>query len=249
MYGDHNPNLPDEPNNPFEDEYYLLPCEEEIRLRAEQVQRDNQHALRHFVDVLGWETFGYPEIRQFLIPLLWHSPDIDPSWVAEACCMSVRDVSEIAESQPLMTFNCLDCGRELPVSSRRHLLKLNRILKAFCTDQTNTLLNKLLCNKCSNIREKQAEDQQHTDQLRQQALIREYRKGSYAERRQTEEWGILKKQVFRRDGYRCRMCNRGDLPLHLHHRTYQTYAQEKLEDLITLCANCHGFFHSVAEVS
>jgi len=122
VYMESNSDHRHEQNGFFEEETIVMPYEEEIRMRAEQILSDNQDALRHFVDVVGWETFDYPEIRKFLIPLLWHWADIDPSWVAEACCMSVRNVCEIAESQPSMTFNCLDCGAELPVRSRQHLL-------------------------------------------------------------------------------------------------------------------------------
>jgi hypothetical protein len=65
----------------------------------------------------------------------------------------------------------------------------------------------------------------------------------------SEEWEILKKEIHSRDGYRCRVCNRNDRPLHLHHRTYRGYAEESLEDLVTLCADCHGLFHAYSKVS
>ena len=211
--------------------------------------RDNQDAIRHYVDLLGWETFDYPEIRKFLIRLLWHWDEIDPSWVAEACFMSVRNVSEVAESDPLMAFNCLDCKEELPIRSRQHLIGLHRSLEAFCEGETDDHLFDLLCKTCQDLRHKRDKKQRRMDHQRQEALLAEYRKRPYPERRRTREWQILKKQVFCRDGYRCRMCNRNDLPLHPHHRTYETYAEERLEDLITLCAKCHGLFHSLSEVS
>jgi hypothetical protein len=64
-----------------------------------------------------------------------------------------------------------------------------------------------------------------------------------------EEWGMLKKEIHSRDGHRRRMCNRYTRPLYLHHRTYRGYAEESIEDLITLCADCHGLFHSYRRVS
>jgi hypothetical protein len=57
------------------------------------------------------------------------------------------------------------------------------------------------------------------------------------------EWMILKRQVHHREGYRCRLCGRDDLQLHVHHSTYKNYGEEKLEDLITLCSTCHERFH------
>jgi 5-methylcytosine-specific restriction endonuclease McrA len=56
-------------------------------------------------------------------------------------------------------------------------------------------------------------------------------------------------QIHRRDGYRCRFCNRNNGPLHVHHRTYATYAEERLEDLLTLCRGCHEYFHRLSEAS
>jgi 5-methylcytosine-specific restriction endonuclease McrA len=94
-----------------------------------------------------------------------------------------------------------------------------------------------------------AEEQRRLDDLRQQALLAEYRGRPYAERRQTKEWAILKKQVHRRDGYRCRLCGRADVQLHVHHRTYETYAEERLEDLMTPCRSCHEHFHFLSEAS
>ena len=77
----------------------------------------------------------------------------------------------------------------------------------------------------------------------------EYRARPYAERRQTKEWAILKNQIHRRDRYRCRLCGEGDVELHVHHATYNNYAEERLEDLITLCSVCHHHFHFRSEAS
>jgi 5-methylcytosine-specific restriction endonuclease McrA len=87
------------------------------------------------------------------------------------------------------------------------------------------------------------------DRERYQALLAEYRARPYAERRQTREWAVLKKRIHRRDAYRCRLCGRDDARLHVHHCTYANYGKERLEDLITLCAECHHHFHYLADVS
>ncbi len=87
------------------------------------------------------------------------------------------------------------------------------------------------------------------DHARLQALLAEYRKAPYAERRRSKEWTVLRSYVFRRDGYRCKLCGRSDLPLHLHHNTYANYAAERLEDLITLCEVCHERHHRLEDAS
>ena len=148
-----------------------------------------------------------------------------------------------------MTFNCLDCGRKLPIDDRQHVIEQYCSYKTFHKGQNQGTPRALLCAGCTKRKVEDENRQRIVDQERYRSIIRDHRKGSYGERRMKEEWGILKKQVHSRDGYRCRMCNRNDLPLHVHHRTYETYAEEKLEDLITLCAKCHGLSHSLSEVS
>jgi hypothetical protein len=138
-------------NDPFGEDFFLVPYEEETLAHAKQMLRDNRDAIHHYVDILGWETFDYPEIRKFLIRLLWHWDEIDPSWVAEACFMSVRNVCEVAESEPLMAFNCLDCKEELPIRSRQHLIGLHRSLEAFCEDEIEDHLFDLLCKTCIDL--------------------------------------------------------------------------------------------------
>jgi 5-methylcytosine-specific restriction endonuclease McrA len=159
--------------------------------------------------------------------------------------MSVRDTIETAEAESPIAFNCLDCGVELPIVGRQHLINRLRSYKAFHKGETQGIPRALLCAGCLKRRDKDDKRQRRLDQRRYRLIINDHRKGSYEERRMKEEWGMLKKEVHSRDSHRCRICNREDLPLHLHHRTYVGYAQEMLEDLITLCEECHFLFHTL----
>jgi hypothetical protein len=51
-------------------------------------------------------------------------------------------------------------------------------------------------------------------------------------------WHSLREACLARDGYRCRLCNCPDA-LQAHHRTYERFGREALNDLTTLCASCH----------
>ena len=237
-------------NDPFGDEFYFVPHEEVIRTRAEHVLRDNRDALRHFVELAIWEALDRPDHLKVLVSLLWHWEAVDPEWMAEACFMTVGDVRNLAESQPITVFPCLDCGTELAVRDRRHRIRLLRSVEDYCDkDVGDGPRAGLLCKTCQGQREEHAEQQRRLDGLRQQALINEYRARPYAERRKTREWAALKRQVHRRDGYRCCLCGGKDVQLHVHHRTYSTYAEERLEDLITLCGSCHWRFHFSSQAS
>jgi 5-methylcytosine-specific restriction endonuclease McrA len=250
LVGQDNPNSWGDQNDPFREEFYLVPHDEVLRERAEQVRQDNRDALRHFVEVAIWEALDNPELLRVLLSLLWHWEAIDPKWAAEASFMTISDLHDLAESPALMIFSCLDCGTEIVVRSRRQLIRTQRALDEYCKDETgNGVPNTLFCQACREQRKGHVEQQSRLDRARQEALLKEYRKRPYAERRMTQEWAILKKQVHRRDEYRCRLCGRDDVELHVHHRTYKTYAEERLEDLITLCRSCHEHFHFLSEAS
>lgn len=47
--------------------------------------------------------------------------------------------------------------------------------------------------------------------------------------------------------FRCRLCyaSESDFELQVHHRTYMRLGQERVDDLITLCAPCH---HGVTDM-
>jgi hypothetical protein len=249
MTVDHSSERWRDQNDFFGEDFYLVPHDEVIEVRIEQVAEDNQDALRHFVELVIWEVLDNPDLLKVVFSLLWLWEDVEPRWLAEASFMSVGDVRDLVDSQPVMTFNCLDCGSELKPMNRQHLLRMHHSLNAFRRDQDGDHLTDLLCKTCIAQRVEPVEDQRRLDDLRQQALLAEYRGRPYAERRQTKEWAILKKQVHRRDGYRCRLCGRDGVELHVHHRTYETYAEERLEDLVTLCRTCHEHFHFLSEAS
>ena len=231
-------------NDPFGEDFFLVPHEEETWARAEQVAGDNRDAFRHYVELLVWEVQGNPDLLRIAISLLWLWEDVEPRWLAETCFMRVGDVRDLAESQPIVAFHCLDCGEQLQARNRRHLIRMHQSLRALRKSELGgEHLADHLCKPCAGQREEYAEDQRRLDDLRLQAFLTEYRERPYVERRKTREWAILKRQVHRRDGYRCRLCGRDDDQLHVHHSTYANYAEERLEDLITLCGTCHERFH------
>jgi 5-methylcytosine-specific restriction endonuclease McrA len=164
--------------------------------------------------------------------------------MADACFMSVKDVRDLAESEPVVDFHCLDCGTHLEARNRQHLIRTHHSLTAIRRGEIDDKrLADLLCRTCSKQRADHAKVQRRMNDRRQQSILAEYRRKPYSERRQTQEWAVLKRQIHRRDGYRCRLCGRDDTPLHVHHCTYANYAEERLEDLITLCSTCHEHFH------
>lgn len=58
----------------------------------------------------------------------------------------------------------------------------------------------------------------------------------------SDTWRDIRDAVRRRDHYRCRVCN-SRRQIQCHHRVYpQVLGTEPLEDLITMCDDCHSLF-------
>jgi ATP-dependent DNA helicase RecQ len=54
----------------------------------------------------------------------------------------------------------------------------------------------------------------------------------------------LRQQILRRDGWRCQSCGAMS-NLEVHHREFRSHSgADTEENLITLCARCHGALHS-----
>lgn len=66
----------------------------------------------------------------------------------------------------------------------------------------------------------------------------------YADFLKTGYWKWVAWEVKRRDGFRCRVCNRSN-DIAAHHRTYKNHGNEHLhlDDLTTLCEPCHSRHH------
>jgi 5-methylcytosine-specific restriction endonuclease McrA len=69
--------------------------------------------------------------------------------------------------------------------------------------------------------------------------------GTYQAYLSSAKWRRLRNEVLLRDKHRCVKCH-WNRDLHVHHLTYERMGDELLEDLVTLCARCHGREHLVA---
>jgi 5-methylcytosine-specific restriction protein A len=59
----------------------------------------------------------------------------------------------------------------------------------------------------------------------------------------SEEYPILRKLVLERDGWRCQECGSArNLQVH-HLRPRSQLGGDRMQNLITLCACCHGLCH------
>ncbi len=68
---------------------------------------------------------------------------------------------------------------------------------------------------------------------------------TYNEYLLSKEWKRLRNIKLNQVGYRCQICNKKDVELHVHHRTYARIFHESLMDLTVLCKGCHSTYHQI----
>lgn len=74
------------------------------------------------------------------------------------------------------------------------------------------------------------------------SLLTKALRESYKEYLVSDAWREKRKQVLIRDKLRCQLCG-NDKNLQVHHVTYDRIYNEELDDLITVCNNCHKTVH------
>lgn len=62
----------------------------------------------------------------------------------------------------------------------------------------------------------------------------------------SREWGVLKEAVHKRADGTCERCRKNPIGA-VHHQTYVRKYQEKLDDLVGLCKDCHAFTHGKSD--
>jgi 5-methylcytosine-specific restriction endonuclease McrA len=66
----------------------------------------------------------------------------------------------------------------------------------------------------------------------------------YEQYLQSLDWQELRQKVLQRDNNMCQTCC-NTKSLEIHHKHYNSLGKEKLEDLITLCHECHEAITSI----
>lgn len=59
----------------------------------------------------------------------------------------------------------------------------------------------------------------------------------------SDKWYKIRDKVFCRDNNRCTICE-ATKNLIAHHKSYDNFGNEKLDDLVTVCETCHEIIHS-----
>ena len=220
-----------------------LPVEERQIQVAREMLRENKGAEWSACFSSGIQVGGNVELRDNLVALLMEF-DLPMATITDMFGVSGREAWEIAASEPVSVFCCLDCKELLRVRDRRDLLRLRRALRAVSEARPGDPGDvTLLCGSCTELRLQLQSEEQRLRRLAQQARTAQLRKMPFAEYRTQPEWQARRTATLARAGYRCQVCGEGDVRLDVHHNTYERYGNEDVLDLVVLCNHCHGLFH------
>ena len=65
----------------------------------------------------------------------------------------------------------------------------------------------------------------------------------YKEYLKSNIWNKTRRCKLEEANYKCQLCSKKDIELHVHHNTYENIGNEEMNDLIVLCKDCHSKFH------
>lgn len=145
-----------------------------------------------------------------------------------------------------LDIHCESCGDRLAVKSRSDLQRfqtdVRKVLKRREKGDDNASDDLILCRTC--FKKTREISPEMLERIRQREQRKnELRTMPYREYLQTPEWKERRYQHLKSVGFLCQICNH-DGRLDIHHRTYENRGDERRQDLIALCRDCHDLFHS-----
>ena len=221
-----------------------MPLDQGMLVAAKSAAADNKGAQWSQALAVGLMVGDNAELRNGLVTFLLEL-DVPTATICDMFCLSGREAWDIAASDPVSMFFCLDCGALLEVRDRRDLLRLRRALRSCACDGTGDLVDAiLLCGPCTGLRLENHNEERRLSRLARQARAAQLRKMPFEEYRLTPEWQTRRSATLARAGRRCQACGTRGARLDVHHNSYDDYGEERPQDLLALCGDCHALFHA-----
>ena len=234
------------------DEGYHMPVPEYILESAKEQSRDNLAAFSARLRRIAQQAADLPDLRNDLIAILVESFVVPDAVLADAFDLDGQQgLMELREAEPVSLFSCLHpkCRTLLAVRDIPHLFRLRRISRLLCKTREGDLvkadlLSEMLCESCAQGLQHCHEQQLRAERLALHARRTELSRMRFEEYLKTPEWKTRRSRALIRAGNRCQVCTNTDR-LEVHHRSYERFGDELLEDLVVMCRKCHQHFHDV----
>lgn len=111
-----------------------------------------------------------------------------------------------------------------------------------CYFDNEDIENIYLCSTNELIKNKTIDLNSIENNIIIKAFIKDYKK-NYKQYLETNHWQNVRENKLKESNYKCQLCSKKDIELHVHHNTYENIGNEEMNDLIVLCKDCHSKFH------
>lgn len=186
----------------------------------------NEYLMTEICPKCGVDTFVHFENKYSIEKWCINCKYFTYSWLN--CCNNpnpIRVIYYMKDGRPSQREQCLNCGKLLPGNAISFKGVDQEKLRFF--DESAKLNRDKEVNVLKIDFKKKNE---YNFPLR-------YQKG-YVDYLKSEKWKELRLEVLKRDDFLCRKCTT-EKACHVHHLTYERLGREKLEDLISICFDCH----------
>jgi 5-methylcytosine-specific restriction endonuclease McrA len=208
----------------------FLNIKKQQRERIEQAEREIELSKVNLIDHARVLLDELPdnEALRLATEIYWFHPEINVGILSSRFGVTSNMFYKLVPKAYII-ISCRGCKREF---------------KVYLSSRSSQCPTSYLCESCN--RNQQIEYQQQAEQTRK--TLQELKTMPYAEYLKTEHWQQIRNRSLRHAGYRCQICNAKDVPLNVHHRTYERRGEEITRDLIVLCKDCHELFHNNKEL-
>lgn len=179
--------------------------------------------------------------KQVIRDLYWDFEEVKTDIIADAFGFKNKYqlVKEVGEK--VSELRCDRCGKFLSFKSRSSLKDAMVMVKKGGDSFTEGYT--IVCDTCKKEIYKERNKKSKRDIQDRENRFYQLKSMAYKEYLETPEWQKIRKRKLRRAKYKCQICNASNKELNVHHRTYKRRGEERDNDLIVLCKDCHVLYH------
>jgi len=167
----------------------------------------------------------------------------------------------VDKNKLIIKYPCIKCNKEIIIYQPKNRNSRDSYIEEIEKNDRYINLNNYyfytikdyVCDDCAElikkekeikeqIAEKEKEEKRKLQIQKELDYIQELKTMSYKEYLETDHWREKRKSALYRAKFKCQLCSSKE-NLHVHHNTYENRGNEKNEDLIVLCKECHERHH------
>lgn len=166
--------------------------------------------------------------------------EIKTTEINEAYCDGVSNnmLANVIGPALVVGMICTKCLADVYATSRTQAGEFYK----YTEEYTGRRSRDFICKSCTLARREADYAEYEAERAARRAREFELRTMPYREYLLTPEWNGRRERALRVAHYCCQTCSSGGI-MHVHHRTYVRRGEERVTDLIVLCADCHKLFH------